>query len=148
MIEGVDAMPGVGREGVDSVVVRFMGIPEGVSVMVPDAVGLAADVPGTTANEMDESFSLALEVEGRDTGIDGKVVDDLAKVSLSADGGGSVVYHIFDASSTVDANEWANLDVTFQWEAGGDMPPGLGSSYVNVSFNPVSAVGEDTFDGK
>ena len=25
------------------------------------------------------------------------------------------------------------------------MPPGLGSSYVNVSFNPVSAVGEDTF---
>ena len=63
---------------------------------------------------------------------------------LSAAGAGSVVYHIFDASPMVDANEWANLHVTFQWKAGGDMPA-IGSSYVNVSFNPVSAIGGDTF---
>ena len=69
----------------------------------------------------------------------------MAKVMLSASGAGSVVYHIFDASDMVDANEWAKLPVTFQWEAGGDMPA-IGSSYVNVSFNPVSsAIGGDTF---
>ena len=121
-----------------------MGIPEGVSVMVPDAVGVAADNPGTSANEMTESFSLALMSTGRDTGIDGKVADGKAKVMLSAAGNGSVVYHIFDASPTVDANEWANLPVTFQWTAGGGMPA-IGSSYVNVSFNPVSAIGGDSF---
>ena len=100
---------------------------------------------GTSADEMIESFSLALVSDGRDTGIDGKVADGKAKVMLSAAGNGSVVYQIFDARATmVDANEWANLDVTFQWEAGGDMPA-IGSSYVNVSFNPVSAIGGDTF---
>ena len=129
----------------DAVLVSFTGIPEGVSVMVPDAVGLAADVPGTTsADEMAESFSLALMSSGRDTGIDGKVADGKAKVMLSAAGNGSVVYHIFDASDMVAANEWAKLPVTFQWTAGGTMPA-LGSSYVNVSFNPVSAIGGDTF---
>ena len=122
-----------------------MGIPEGVSVMVPDAVGLAADVPGTSANEMTESFRLVLMTEGRNLGIDGKVVDGSAKVMLSAAGAGSVVYHIYDSSPTVDANEWAKLPVTFAWTAGGDMPA-LGSSYVNVSFNPVSAIGADTFE--
>ena len=128
----------------DAVLVSFRGIPEGVSVMVPDAVGVAADVPGTSADEMIESFSLALMSSGRDTGIDGKVADGKAKVMLSAAGNGSVVYQIFDASDMVDANEWANLDVTFQWTAGGSMPA-IGSSYVNVSFNPVSAIGGDTF---
>ena len=107
---------------VDSVKVSFRGIPEGVSVMVPDAVGLADDDSDTSANEMAESFRLVLVTDGRDPGIDGKVADGKAKVMLSAAGGGSVVYHIFDASATVDANEWANLPVTFQWEAGGDMP--------------------------
>ena len=96
---------------------------------------------------MAESFRLVLMTDGRDTGIDGKVADGKAKVMLSAAGNGSVVYHIFDASATVDANEWANLPVTFQWTAGGDMPA-IGSSYVNVSFNPVSAIGGDTFDRK
>ena len=136
---GVTAVAG------DTVLVTFMGIPEGVSVMVPDAVVLAANDPGTSANETTESFRLVLMTEGRDLGIDGKVVDGNAKVMLSAAGSGSVVYHIYDASPTVDANEWANLPVTFGWTAGGDMPS-LGSSYVNVSFNPVSAVGEDTFE--
>ena len=113
--------------------------------MVPDAVGLAVDDPDTTsANEMAESFRLVLRTDGRDTGIDGKVADGKAKVMLSAAGSGSVVYHIYDASPTVGANEWANLPVTFGWTGGGDMPA-IGSSYVNVSFNPVSAVGTDTF---
>ena len=138
-----EVMP-VTRVARDAVLVSFRGIPEGVSVMVPDAVGVAADVAGTSADEMIESFSLALMKSGRDTGIDGKVADGKAKVMLSAAGNGSVVYHIFDASDMVDANEWANLPVTFQWAAGGDMPA-LGSSYVNVSFNPVSAIGGDSF---
>ena len=140
----IAAVPAVVGVDGDTVLVSFRGIPEGVSVMVPDAVGLAPDKGDTTANEMTESFRLALVSDGRDTGIDGKVADGKAKVMLSAAGNGSVVYQIFDASNDVDANEWANLPVTFQWTAGGDMPA-IGSSYVNVSFNPVSAIGGDTF---
>ena len=144
--EMMEAILGVGFEDVDTVLVSFTGIPEGVSVMVPDAVGLAPQDNDTSADEVKESFRLVLMDTGRDTGIDGKVVDNKATVMLSEAGGGSVVYYIFDASDTVDANEWANLKVMFKWTAEGDMPPAIGSSYVNVSFNPVSAIGGDTFD--
>ena len=91
-VMGVTAVTG------DTVLVTFTGIPEGVSVMVPDEVGLAPNAPGTAANETLESFRLALVSSGRDTGIDGKVVDGVATVMLSAAGNGSVVYRIFDAS--------------------------------------------------
>ena len=57
------AIPGAGRDDVDSVLVSFMGIPEGVSVMIPDAVGLATDDADTSANEMLESFRLVLMVD-------------------------------------------------------------------------------------
>ena len=153
MVEAeADAMPpvvgvtGVDAKAGDSVLVSFMGIPEGVSVTVPAGVGVVKDDPDTTAaDEMAESFSLVLMSSGRDTGIDGKVVNGVAKVMLSASGAGSVVYRIFDADDPdVDANEWAKLPVTFKWKAGGDMPA-IGSSYVNVSFHPVSAIGGDTF---
>ena len=60
--------------------------------MVPDAVGVVKDVEGTSANEMIESFSLALTSTGGDTGIVGKVADGKAEVMLSAAGNGSVVY--------------------------------------------------------
>ena len=48
---------------------------------------------------------------------------------------------------TATGNEWAKLEITFQWEAEGDMPA-IGSSYVDVSFHPTSSEGGDTFDDK
>ena len=144
-VEAVETVDPVTAVDGDTVLVTFMGIPEGVSVMVPAEVPLATDVSGTSADEEAESFRLVLVTEGRTIGIDGRVADGMAKVLLSAVGAGSVAYSIFDASAAIDANEWAKLPVTFGWTAAGDMPA-IGSSHVNVSFNPVSNVGGDTFE--
>ena len=135
-------------------IVVFSRIPEGVTVMVPGKVGLAKDAPATDVNEVIESFELEIDVDSR-AGAVGKAVDGMYPVELSVAGKGAVVYNIFDDilddmgviddMKVATGNEWANLPITFQWEAEGDMPA-IGSSYVDVSFHPTSSEGGDTFE--
>ena len=127
----------------DRLVVTFTGIPEGLKVMVPDIVPLAADDPDTTADEAAASFSLDLMDEGRTSGV-GKIEDNMGEVELSATGAGEVVYNLADTASTLD-DERVELPVTFAWESEDD-PPAIGRGRVTVSFHPVSGVGGDTFE--
>ena len=127
----------------DRLVVTFTGIPEGVSVMMPDIVPLAADDPATTADEAAASFSLDLMDEGRTSGV-GKIEDNMGEVELSASGAGEVVYNLADTASTLD-DERVELPVTFVRESEDD-PPAIGRGRVTVSFHPVSGVGGDTFE--
>ena len=127
----------------DRLVLTFTGIPEGVSVMVPDIVPLAADDPATTADEAAASFSLDLMDEGRTSGV-GKIEDNMGEVELSASGAGEVVYNLADTASTLD-DERVELPVTFVRESEDDLPA-IGRGRVTVSFHPVSGVGGDTFE--
>ena len=127
----------------DRLVVTFTGIPEGLKVMVPDIVPLAADDPDTTADEAAASFSLDLMDEGRTSGV-GKIEDNMGEVELSATGAGEVVYNLADTASTLD-DERVELPVTFVRESEDD-PPAIGRGRVTVSFHPVSGVGGDTFE--
>ena len=127
----------------DRLVVTFTGIPEGVKVMVPDIVPLAADDPDTTADEAAASFSLDLMDEGRTSGV-GKIEDNMGEVELSASGAGEVVYNLADTASTLD-DERVELPVTFVRESEDDLPA-IGRGRVTVSFHPVSGVGGDTFE--
>ena len=127
----------------DRLVVTFTGIPEGLKVMVPDIVPLAADDPDTTADEAAASFSLDLMDEGRTSGV-GKIEDNMGEVELSATGAGEVVYNLADTASTLD-DERVELPVTFAWESEDDLPA-IGRGRVTVSFHPVSGVGGDTFE--
>ena len=127
----------------DRLVVTFTGIPEGVSVMVPDIVPLAADDPATTADEAAASFSLDLMDEGRTSGV-GKIEDNMGEVELSATGAGEVVYNLADTASTLD-DERVELPVTFVRESEDDLPA-IGRGRVTVSFHPASGVGGDTFE--
>ena len=126
----------------DRLVVTFTGIPDGVKVMVPDIVPLATEDPDTTADEEAASFSLDLMDKGRTSGV-GKIEDNMGEVELSASGAGEVVYNLADTASTID-DEWVKLPVTFAWESEDD-PPAIGRGRVTVSFNPVSAIGGDSF---
>ena len=128
----------------DRVIVVFSRIPEGVTVMVPEKVGLADNAPATDVNEVIESFELELDVDSR-AGAVGKGVNGMYPVELSVAGAGAVVYNIFDDMRVATGNEWAKLPITFQWKAEGDMPA-IGSSYVDVSFHPTSSEGGDTFE--
>ena len=127
----------------DRLVVTFTGIPEGLKVMVPDIVPLAADDPDTTADEAAASFSLDLMDEGRTSGV-GKIEDNMGEVELSATGAGEVVYNLADTASTLD-DERVELPVTFVRESEDDLPA-IGRGRVTVSFHPVSGVGGDTFE--
>ena len=127
----------------DRLVVTFTGISEGLKVMVPDIVPLAADDPDTTADEEAASFSLDLMDEGRTSGV-GKIEDNMGEVELSATGAGEVVYNLADTASTLD-DERVELPVTFVRESEDD-PPAIGRGRVTVSFHPVSGVGGDTFE--
>ena len=82
----------------DRVIVAFSRIPEGVTVMVPEKVGLAKDDDATDVDEVIESFELELDVDNRAGGV-GKGVDGMYPVELSVAGGGAVVYNIFDDMS-------------------------------------------------
>ena len=72
----------------DSFMVTFTGVPEGVTVTVPNMVELAANDQATSANETVESFRLRRHT-GRTSGADADGV-----VDLSAAGAGSVRYTI------------------------------------------------------
>ena len=90
------------------------------------------------------AFSLMLVHGSRTDGVE-DVEDGMGAVELTASGTGEVVYNVGMTSSEVN-EEWVKLTVTFVWEAGGEMPAGIGSGYVDVSFNPVSNMGGDTFE--
>ena len=140
------------RANSDSLLVTFTGIPEGVTVMVPAmvAVGMIADPDpaengeGTPMIPDPAAFSLTLEHGTRTDGVE-DVEDGMGAVELTASGTGEVVYNVGMTSSEVN-EEWVKLTVTFVWEAGGEMPAGVGSGYVDVSFSPVSNIGGDTFE--
>ena len=87
----------------DSFLITFRNIPEGVTVMVPEMVGLVADDPATNANENNESFILEL-VEGRAGDGVGKIEGGMAPVELSATGTGEVRYTIGQIETAVAAD--------------------------------------------
>ena len=134
----------------DSLVVTFTGIPEGVMVMVPAMVEVGMiDDPAETANAGEmildpATFSLTLEHGTRTDGVE-DVEDGMGAVELTASGAGEVVYNVGMTDGAVN-EEWVKLMVTFVWKAGGEMPAGVGSGYVDVSFSPVSNMGGDTFE--
>ncbi len=110
----------------DSFMVMFKNIPEGVTVMVPEMVGLAKNDEGTNADEAAQSFTLDL-VEGTPGDGVGKPEGGMAMVELTASGTGSVRYDIGTQAGTRDAVQ-ADLDAT---------PPPDG-----VDGNPVTALGD------
>ncbi len=135
----------------DSFDVTFTGVPEGVTVTVPDKVALAVDDPDTTASETEGSFILERTM-GRTSG-----ADDDGVLELSTSGAGSVRYTIgmtaadstvnpaveaMDSVSNTLNEEWATLTVDFEWD-GGEVD--LGSVTVYVSYHPTSIEGGDTF---
>ena len=77
----------------DSFLLTFRNIPEGVTVMVPETVDLETDQPGTNIDEMDGSFIVNL-VEGRAGDGVGKPEGGMAPVELSATGTGEVRYTV------------------------------------------------------
>ena len=138
----------------DSFMITFTNIPEGVTVMVPEKVGLADDKPGTNANEEAESFILDL-VEGTPGDGVGKPEGGKAMVELTATGTGSVRYKIgmtaaipegeggtpaaVPAMPTVGAGnyqEWADVMVDFSWK-GGEVVQNA-DAMVSVSFHPTT----------
>ena len=100
--------------GHDSFLLTFRNIPEGVTVMVPETVGLETDQPGTNINENDGSFIVNL-VEGRAGDGVGKPEGGMAMVELSATGTGEVRYTIGNGSRPATA-----ADVT---AAANESPP-------------------------
>ena len=151
----------------DSFLITFRNIPEGVTVTVPVEVPMAKDDTSTTAvNEMNESFSLML-VEGRSGDGVAKPVDGKAMVELSTAGTGEIRYKIgtYDptpddgegdaeptddnmtstVSNALNAQEWANLMVDFKWD-GGDVSMNA-DAMVYVSFYSMGASSIPRFAG-
>ena len=89
------------------------------------------------------AFSLTLVHGSRTDGVE-DVKDGMGAVELTASGTGEVIYNVGMTDGEVN-EEWVKLTVTFVWKAGGEMPAGIGSGYVDVSFSPVSNIGGDTF---
>jgi len=143
----------------DSFLITLRNVPEGVTVMVPEMVGLADNDPNTNANEENESFILEL-VEGTPGDGVGKPEGGMAMVELSATGTGEVRYTIGmitdsvqtagadtpddatddtfeDGPSVSTANyvEWQDLPVYFSWAAG-EVTMNA-DAMVYVSFHPV-----------
>ena len=139
------------RNNSDSLLVTFTGIPEGVTVMVPASVPVEMIVnPDELATEempmiLDPAaFSLMLVHGNRTDGVE-DVEDGMGAVEITTAGTGEVVYNVGMTSSEVN-EEWVKLTVAFVWKAEGEMPAGVGSGYVDVSFSPVSNIGGDTFE--
>ena len=135
----------------DSLLVTFTKIPEGVKVMVPAMVPVGkianpAEVVPVGEEMIDDpaAFSLMLVHGNRTDGVE-DVKDGMGAVELTESGSGAVVYNV-GMTNPEKNEEWVKLTVTFVWAAGGEMPAGVGSGYVDVSFNPVSSVAGDTFE--
>ena len=121
-------------------VVTFIGIPEGVTVKVPEAEAVLTAGGDVTAEMATASFGLMLKSDTRASGV--TVEDGVGTVDLSSFGSGEIVYEVIDGTTADDvADELVDLTVTFEWEAG-DVTD---SGEVAVSFHPVSTMGGDTF---
>ncbi len=148
----------------DSFLITFRNIPEGVTVMVPETVGVETDQPGTNIDEMDGSFVVDL-VEGRAGDGVGKPEGGMAPVELSATGTGEVRYEIGtqpltraataeEIAADADLNdgdnitvqvdsvgtsfsgqEWAHVPVYFSWDGGAVTMNA--DAMVYVSFYPT-----------
>ena len=119
----------------DSFLLLFRDIPAGVTVMVP------SNIPQVAPN--DASFGLLLDTMGRVSGVSA-IEDDDANytVDRSPAGTGSVTYMVVGKTTNpMLDDEWANVEVTFEWEEGSVVDTGN----VDVSFSPTSTVGGDTF---
>ena len=143
----------------DSLVVTFTGIPDGVMVMVPAMVAVGMIENPDNPNEMihdPAAIGLTLREGTRTDGVgDIDAETGLGAVELNTAGAGEVIYNIAsyevagqDTASTDNTvnEEWVNLEVTFAWKSGGDMPVAIGGGYVDVSFHPVSSAGGVSFD--
>jgi hypothetical protein len=150
----------------DSFLLTFRNIPEGVTVMVPVTVGLEEDQSGTNVDEMDGSFIVNL-VEGRAGDGVGKPEGGMAMVELTATGTGEVRYTIGmkpsgleDDANTGDVDEsdpiasvgdagnvyeWAHLPVYFSW-AGGAVTTNA-DAMVYVGFYPTGGANIPRFVG-
>ena len=124
----------------DKLVVTFSDIPEGVKVTVPDTAGdpTAPVMDDDTTGDIDETKASVFGLERVTGRISG--ADEDGVVDLSAAGNGSVKYSI--KYPTDEADE-VDLEVTFEWAAG---VPAMGAAWLNISFDPVSDEGGDTFD--
>ena len=121
-------------------VVSFIGIPEGVTVKVPETEAALTAGGDVTAEMATASFGLMLKSDTRASGV--TVEDGVGTVDLSSFGSGEIVYEVIDGTTADDvADERVDLTVTFEWEAG-DVTD---SGEVAVSFDPVSTMGGDTF---
>ena len=121
-------------------VVSFIGIPKGVTVMVPAEVAVLTAGGDVTDEMATESFGLMLKSDTRASDV--TVEDGVGTVDLSSFGSGGIVYEVIDGTTGAnDRDEWVKLTVTFEWEAG-DVTD---SGEVAVSFDPVSTMGGDTF---
>lgn len=140
----------------DSFLLTFRNIPEGVTVMVPVTVGLEDDQPNTNINETDGSFIVNL-VEGRAGDGVGKPEGGMAMVELSATGTGEIRYTIGMVADAIDntpddtadedfsdgpsvgtsfsGQEWSHVPVYFSWD-GGSVTMNA-DAMVYVSFYPV-----------
>ena len=138
----------------DSFVITLRNVPEGVTVMVPEMVGLVDDDPNTNANENAESFILELDEGTAGDGV-GKIEGGMAPVELSATGTGEFRYEIgqipaveadstatppveavaaMDTVSTANYVEWQDLPIYFSW-SGGNVTMNA-DAMVYVSFYP------------
>ena len=121
-------------------VVSFIGIPEGVTVKVPETEAALTAGGDVTAEMATASFGLMLKSDTRASGV--TVEDGVGTVDLSSFGSGEIVYEVIDGTTADDvADERVDLTVTFEWGAG-DVTD---SGEVAVSFDPVSTMGGDTF---
>ena len=76
----------------DSFVITLRNVPEGVTVMVPEMVGLVDDDPNTNANEKNESFILELDEGTAGDGV-GKIEGGRLRCRAVGDRHGRVSLH-------------------------------------------------------
>ena len=122
--------------------VSFIGIPEGVTVTVPEMVGVPMiDDPDNGMIPDPAAIGLTLKPStARDRGV--TVDEGVGTVALSMTGSGAVVYEVVDGTTGAGVkDEWVKLTVTFKWKSGDVIDTGE----VAVSFAPVSTMGGDTF---
>ena len=131
----------------DVLTVSFRGIPDGVTVMVPQSVSMDDDtIPTGGSRPTDDDGYFNLDIVATDRNSDDgvrDVEDGMAEVIISSTGSGMVRYtaSATDNGGTADPpvavvkDEKTELTVTFEWD-GGDAD--LGTAMAAVSYSPVS----------
>ena len=128
----------------NSLVVTFRGIPEGVTV-TPSMMGTGTALETTDAAATPPVISgdlapLTLMTEGAMSGL-----DEDGNVDLSTARAGQIIYTFDDedvdtadvreGTDPMKAKEWNELTITFTWKAG---EPTLDMGSVTVSYHPVT----------